>query len=369
MAPNEYLIKASAVFPGLAPSRSLLNAMPLRSFPARHRVRWSQHQLRYSELLEILDINKFGMLLTESGKAVVALMLDNGLRMRGVVFLQWAMAVEADTHEHEGAIGSSLLHLAIHLAVSMGRGRLVLYYKWSTASDAERLEKLGDAVKLACEDLKIPDIPGHRRHGDDYIYAWLLMRHLACARSCNTGSTYWGSTTPMYLADVVAHIRRSIHATAAEADQGYGALAKTIAADTNKPISSLVKATMVDVFHQCIYGAGLMNIACVTDKTASHEKSIGHGLNFNGGAPVLLSQESVLDVDGLGVPLYVTYDRIETVPRDEDTGATHMISGLTPLTVRDISATHKYFFSVIRWDPKRDTIRSYVQYPFEFYER
>jgi len=168
---------------------------------------------------------------------------------------------------------------------------------------------------------------------------------------------------------MVAHIRRSLRATAAHTGQRYGALAKTIAGDMDKPFASSTTVRLIYMFHQCIYRAGLMNVACVQGRETSHGKDIGHALNFNGGAPVLLSQGSVLDMDGLQDPLYVTFDRIEPVPRDPDTGAEHVISGLSPLSLEVMSNTHVYFSALNSWDPRKDSLRSILEYAYRIFER
>ncbi|KAH8757292.1 hypothetical protein F5883DRAFT_649063 [Diaporthe sp. PMI_573] len=184
-------------------------------------------------------------------------------------------------------------------------------------------KSLDGAVEKSRKDLGVPSLPGHRRYGDDFLHAWLLVRYLACLKH-STGSNTWALTISRYLTDMVAHIHRSLRATAAHTGQRYGALAKTIAGDTDKPFASSTTVRLIDRFHQCIYGAG--------GRETSHGKGIGHALNFNGGAPVLLSQGSVLDMDGLQDPLHVTFDRIE-----------HVISGLSPLSLEVMSNTHVYF--------------------------
>lgn len=86
---------------------------------------------------------------------------------------------------------------------------------------------MNSAVKQACVDLGLPDLTGLRRYGDEFLHAWFLMRYLACGKQSLRPST-WVLTIPRHLLDIVAHIRRSLTAIAADASQGYDALAMEV---------------------------------------------------------------------------------------------------------------------------------------------
>lgn len=367
VAPTEYLMKAAVAFPGLAPYRASPNPMPLRVFPAVPRTFWSLIQLRYSALMQIIDLDENGVVLTPSGNAAVGYMLNMGLRLRGAVFLQYVTTLEDDIPDDTRCMSLRLMHLAIPLAVSMGHGYSVLHYKWNAGSEEERLGSLNGTVEKVCADTGMPNLSGLRRYGDDFLHAWLLAGSLASGKQ-SSGSPNWVLTKPRRLPDIVAHIRRSIPATAAHTSQGYSALARTIAGDMDESPESPETLRLISSFHECIYGAGIMNVACVKGRATSHGRAIGHATNINGLAPVLMSEGSVLDMEGLDDPLYVTFDRIKTVPLDPVTGATRMISGLSPISLRVMSDTHIYFSSIGSWDPEKDSLVPLLEYPFTVLE-
>ncbi|KAL1849916.1 hypothetical protein Daus18300_013111 [Diaporthe australafricana] len=367
VAPTEYLIKAAKLFPGLIPYEESDKAMPLRIFPAGHRTCWSLQQLGYSALTEMVDLDDNGVVLSDAGEAAVGYMLEMGLRLRGSTFLHRIVDLDIMASNDTESCSLSLLYLAIPLAVSMGQGHPVLQYKWNAESDAKRLESLDFMVKEACKDLKVPDLPGYRRYGDDLLQAWLLVRYLVSGGH-HTASTNWVVTIPKHLQNMVAHIRRSVDATKFEVDRPYTAFTEGMAENMDKRLSTTMTSSLMEEFQQCIYSVGLMNLALVEGRDTSHGKAIGHAVNINGGAPVLLSQGSTLNMGELNDRVYVTFDRIETVPRDEDTGATRMISGLSPVTVDIMSLTHVNYTPLDSWDPQKDSLRSIVEYPFQIFE-